>query len=108
MTGQDFAAIVLAAGKGPRMRSDLPKVLHRVACRPLLGHVLDALASLAPERVVVVIGPDMEAVAALARPHRMAIQAERLGTAHAVAAARAALEGFSGTILILAGDVPLV
>jgi bifunctional UDP-N-acetylglucosamine pyrophosphorylase / glucosamine-1-phosphate N-acetyltransferase len=108
MAGQDFAAIVLAAGKGTRMRSELPKVLHRAACRPLLGHVLDSLASLAPKQVVVVIGPDMEAVAALARPHPTAVQAERLGTAHAVGAARAALEGFSGTLLILAGDVPLV
>jgi bifunctional UDP-N-acetylglucosamine pyrophosphorylase/glucosamine-1-phosphate N-acetyltransferase len=70
--------------------------------------VLDSLASLAPERVVVVVGPDMEAVAALARPHRVALQAERLGTAHAVQAARAALEGFSGSVLILSGDVPLV
>lgn len=108
MTGQDFAAIVLAAGKGTRMRSELPKVLHRVASRPLLGHVLDSLASLTPERVVVVIGPGMEAVAALARPHRIALQAERLGTGHAVQAARAALEDFAGTVLILAGDVPLV
>ena len=108
MTGQKFAAIVLAAGKGTRMRSELPKVLHRVAGRPLLGHVLETLASLAPERVAVVIGPDMETVAALARPHRTAVQTERLGTAHAVQAAQAALEGFSGTVLILAGDVPLV
>ena len=108
MTGQDFAAIVLAAGKGTRMRSDVPKVLHRVAGRPLLGHVLDGLAALAPERVVVVVGPDMEAVAALVRPHCTSLQPERLGTAHAVQAARAALEGFSGTVMVLAGDVPLV
>src|SRR5882672_8122389 len=99
MTGQKFAAIVLAAGKGTRMRSELPKVLHRVACRPLLGHVLDSLAGLAPERLVVVVGPDMEAVSTLARPHRTVLQAERLGTGHAVAAARAALEGFTVTVL---------
>lgn len=108
----DLAIIVLAAGKGTRMKSDLPKVLHRAAGRSLLGHVLHAARGLQPREAVIVVGPDMEAVAAEARRvfpgARTAVQVERLGTGHAVSRARAALEGFSGTVLILYGDVPLI
>ncbi|WP_041793667.1 bifunctional UDP-N-acetylglucosamine diphosphorylase/glucosamine-1-phosphate N-acetyltransferase GlmU [Pararhodospirillum photometricum] len=102
------AAVVLAAGQGTRMRSSLPKVLHPLAGRPLVGHVLDALAPLAPARTVVVIGPGMEAVAQAVAPHPTVEQTERLGTAHAVLQARDALAGFTGTVLVLYGDTPLV
>ena len=108
----DIAIIVLAAGKGTRMKSNLPKVLHRVAGRSLLGHVLHAARELAPREAVVVVGPDMEAVSDEARrvfPNaRQAVQADRLGTGHAVSMARPALDGFSGTVLVLYGDVPLI
>jgi bifunctional UDP-N-acetylglucosamine pyrophosphorylase/glucosamine-1-phosphate N-acetyltransferase len=108
----DIAIIVLAAGKGTRMKSALPKVMHRAAGRSLLGHVLHAARGLSPAEAVVVVGPGMEAVSAEARgvfPQvRTAIQEDRLGTAHAVSMAKPALGSFSGTVLVLYGDVPLI
>jgi bifunctional UDP-N-acetylglucosamine pyrophosphorylase/glucosamine-1-phosphate N-acetyltransferase len=108
----DIALIVLAAGKGTRMRSALPKVMHRVAGRSLLGHVLAAASDLKPKKAVVVVGPDMDAVGAESKQFlpgsTLALQAERKGTAHAVAMARQNLAGFSGTILVLYADVPLI
>lgn len=108
----EIAIIVLAAGKGTRMKSALPKVMHRAAGRSLLGHVLHAASGLAPAEAVVVVGPGMEAVAAEARgvfpAMRTAVQEDRLGTAHAVSMAKPALAAFSGTILVLYGDVPLI
>src|SRR5579875_2682008 len=108
MTAPAFAALVLAAGKGTRMRSALPKVLHRIANRPMIEHVLAAVAPLAPARRIVVIGPDMEAVAAVVAPAETAVQEAQRGTGDAVLAARAALDGFSGDVLVLYGDAPLV
>lgn len=108
----DIAIIVLAAGLGTRMKSALPKVLHKAAGRSLLGHVLSAAATLDPQASVVVSGPDMPAIEGEARAFlknaRIAIQQERKGTAHAVAAAKDALAGFQGTVLVLYADVPLV
>ena len=108
----DIALIVLAAGKGTRMKSDLPKVMHRAAGRTLLGHVLASAAGLSPKRAVVVVGPDMDAVGLEAQRYfpgcNVVIQEERLGTAHAVSVAKAGLDGFSGTILVLYADVPLI
>jgi bifunctional UDP-N-acetylglucosamine pyrophosphorylase/glucosamine-1-phosphate N-acetyltransferase len=104
----EFAALVLAAGKGTRMRSSLPKVLHQIANRPMIRHVLDAVAPLAPARTIVVLAPGMDDVAAAVAPAVTVVQREQLGTAHAVAAARADLAGFAGDVLVLYGDVPLV
>lgn len=108
----ELSVVVLAAGKGTRMKSGLPKVLHKVAGLSLLGHALHAVRELAPSRTVIVSGPDMDNVAAEARRiipgAAIAIQAERHGTGHAVAMAKAALGGFSGTVLMLYGDVPLI
>ncbi len=108
----EIAIIVLAAGKGTRMKSALPKVMHRVAGRSLLGHVLYAAKGLSPAESVVVVGPGMETVAAEARSIFpdvcAAVQEDRLGTAHAVSMARQALGGFRGTVLVLYGDVPLI
>ncbi|TAN45538.1 MAG: bifunctional UDP-N-acetylglucosamine diphosphorylase/glucosamine-1-phosphate N-acetyltransferase GlmU [Rhodospirillales bacterium] len=103
-----LAAIVLAAGLGTRMKSTRPKVLHPLAGRPLLAHLLDNLGSLNPERVAVVIGPDQDAVARLAAPYQTVVQAERLGTAHAALQAKPVVDGFQGDVLILFGDTPLV
>lgn len=102
------AAIVLAAGIGSRMQSALPKVMHAIAGRPMIGHVLATLAEAAIAPVVVVIGPDMEAVAKVAAPHACVIQKDRLGTGHAVLQARQALAGFKGDILIAYGDTPFI
>jgi bifunctional UDP-N-acetylglucosamine pyrophosphorylase / glucosamine-1-phosphate N-acetyltransferase len=104
----EFAALVLAAGKGTRMRSALPKVLHQIANRPMIQHVLAAVAPLGPARTVVVVAPDMANVAQAVAPAATVVQHEPLGTAHAVGAARQAFAGFAGDILVLCGDVPLV
>jgi bifunctional UDP-N-acetylglucosamine pyrophosphorylase/glucosamine-1-phosphate N-acetyltransferase len=101
--------IVLAAGQGKRMRSDLPKVLHPIGGRPLLAHVLDAARALEPRKTVVVHGHGAEKVrAAFAdAPVEWVLQSEQLGTGHAVQQAMAHVKG-DGDILILYGDVPLV
>ncbi len=105
-----LAAIVLAAGMGTRMRSTRPKVTHALAGWPLLGHVLDTLDALGTpaEKTVVVVGPDMPEVEAIATPRPTVIQAERLGTAHAALQARPALPAPPETVLILFGDSPLI
>jgi bifunctional UDP-N-acetylglucosamine pyrophosphorylase / glucosamine-1-phosphate N-acetyltransferase len=107
-TSNPLACIVLAAGKGTRMKSDLPKVLHPVAGKPMVRHVLDAAAALSPECVAVVVGPGMDRVAQAVAPHPAVVQERQLGTADAVLAARAALEGFEGDVVVLYGDTPLV
>jgi bifunctional UDP-N-acetylglucosamine pyrophosphorylase/glucosamine-1-phosphate N-acetyltransferase len=108
MSRHNVAAIILAAGKGTRMKSALPKVLHQVAGRAMVLHVLDAVGSLGASRAVVVIGPDMQEVAAAVAPADTAVQAQQLGTADAVKAARGALGDFRGTVFILFGDTPLI
>ena len=112
MSRDQIAVIVLAAGIGTRMKSDLPKVLHRVAGRAMLDLVLDAAGQLKPARTVVVSGPGMAAIETLCAKHALkpavAVQKERLGTAHAVRAAEKALGRFDGTVLVLFGDSPLI
>ncbi|MEP0944703.1 MAG: NTP transferase domain-containing protein, partial [Rhizobiaceae bacterium] len=102
------AVVVLAAGKGTRMKSDLPKVLHPIAGRPLLHHVLAASETLSPERRVVVLAPGQEEVAASVAPIPTAIQHPPRGTGDAVRAALGELEGFTGTVLVLFGDTPML
>ncbi|MEO0872885.1 MAG: NTP transferase domain-containing protein, partial [Pseudomonadota bacterium] len=106
----DFAVIILAAGKGTRMKSALHKVLHPIAGKPMLMHLLDSLAELQPQRTIVVAGDRREQLdAALeGRDITTALQEPQLGTAHAALQARASLEGFSGNILVCFGDVPMV
>jgi len=102
------AAIVLAAGLGTRMKSALPKVMHKVAGRPLVNHVLVTLAEQQIAPVVVVVGPEMEGHAKAFAPHRIAVQHDRRGTAHAVQQAEDALKDFSGDIVIVYGDTPFI
>ncbi|MEM9642634.1 MAG: bifunctional UDP-N-acetylglucosamine diphosphorylase/glucosamine-1-phosphate N-acetyltransferase GlmU [Pseudomonadota bacterium] len=106
------AVVVLAAGLGSRMRSDMPKVLHTVAGAPLLTHALRGVAALGPQRLVVVTGHGAQAVGDLAQeldPQVTLVrQAEQMGTGHAVDQARDALDGFDGTLLVLYGDAPFV
>jgi bifunctional UDP-N-acetylglucosamine pyrophosphorylase / glucosamine-1-phosphate N-acetyltransferase len=112
MTGRTSLTIVLAAGEGTRMRSSLPKVLHPVASQPLLAHVLHAVPNGTGAATAVVIGPNHEDVAAEARRVRpdaaTYIQRERLGTAHAVLAAREAVARGADDLLIVFGDTPLI
>ena len=108
MTKQKTAAIVLAAGLGTRMESRKAKVLHPIAGRPMIGHVMEMLQDFGPERVVTVIGREAAGVAEAVSPHPCVVQEPRLGTAHAVLAAREALGGFDGSVFIVFGDTPLV
>ncbi len=108
MTKPGVAVVVLAAGQGTRMKSRLPKVLHPVAGLPMLRHVLNAAAALGPEHVVVVIGRDQEDVARAAAPAITAIQDPPRGTGHAVMAAMPALQDFSGDVIVIFGDTPLL
>ncbi len=108
MSERPIAAIVLAAGQGTRMKSRIPKVLHAIAGRPMIGHVLAAVNALSPARVAVVVAPGMEEIAAAAPDAEIAVQDRPLGTAHAVLAAREALAGFDGDVLILFGADPLI
>jgi bifunctional UDP-N-acetylglucosamine pyrophosphorylase/glucosamine-1-phosphate N-acetyltransferase len=104
-----LALIVLAAGKGTRMKSDLHKVLHPIAGRPMLEHLLASAAELGPERLVVVAGHGREQLErALGARAMIAVQEPQLGTAHAVLQARQALAGFAGDVLVLYADVPFV
>jgi bifunctional UDP-N-acetylglucosamine pyrophosphorylase/glucosamine-1-phosphate N-acetyltransferase len=106
----DVVGLVLAAGQGKRMQSDLPKVLHQMAGRPLLGHVFQMLEDLGVGRVIAVIGYQRDRVRETFPDAGVewAIQAEQRGTGHAVLCAAPALEGFEGTLLVVCGDTPLL
>jgi bifunctional UDP-N-acetylglucosamine pyrophosphorylase / glucosamine-1-phosphate N-acetyltransferase len=105
----NIAAIILAAGQGTRMKSDLHKVLHPIAGRPMLMHLMASVDALEPVRKVVVVGSGKEQIeAALAGRAELAVQSPQLGTGHAVQQAESALAGFDGDVLILYGDVPFV
>lgn len=107
----DVAAIILAAGKGTRMKSGLVKVMHKVGGRPMISRSVMTAKSAGASRVAVVVGHQSEKVMELFSGDdsiTFAIQGEQLGTGHAAACAREALEGFNGTVLILCGDVPLL
>ena len=106
------ALIVLAAGKGTRMNSDLPKVMHEIAGAPLFAHALASGAALSPDRAVLVVGHGAQMVEAAAKdidPEiSITVQEEQLGTGHAVQQARAALDGFTGDAIVLYGDTPFI
>ena len=103
-----LAVIILAAGKGVRMNSELPKVLHPILKKPMLRYVLDVAREMEPERIVLVLGHDSELVkeVVLDHPVETVIQEPQLGTGHAVLCCEDVFRGFSGDILILSGDVP--
>lgn len=105
-----LAAVILAAGKGTRMKSDLHKVLHPIAGRPMIEHLLGSVEALGAERIVVVVGDRRHQLekALAGRGIAFAVQEPQLGTAHAVLQAREALAGFEGDVLLLSGDVPFI
>jgi len=111
-TPRPRAAVILAAGQGTRMRSSLPKVLHRVGHRAMLDHSIDTAQALGCDRIVVVVGthsPQVRAhVEARLGPDATVVQDPPLGTGHAVLAAREALADFDGEVLVTYGDVPLL
>lgn len=113
MTQKNIAAVVLAAGKGTRMKSGLPKVLHPLAGRPMISHLLDTVSKLGASRAVVVVGAGADQVSAAVKDApglevECVVQEPQLGTGHAVLAAKDALAGFDGDVLVLYGDTPLV
>lgn len=108
MTNANVAAVVLAAGQGTRMKSDLHKVLHPIGGKPMVQHLLDTLAQLSPKRTVVVIGAKGEQLKQSLQGVEFVTQTEQLGTGHAVQCALPAVEGFEGNLLVLYGDVPFI
>lgn len=107
----DTHVVILAAGQGTRMKSRLPKVLHPVAGRPMIEHVLRTARSIAPATITVIVGHQADAIRARLAGHidlRFAVQEPQLGTAHALQQAEAALSGRTGTLVMLSGDVPLL
>ncbi len=105
-----LAVVILAAGQGTRMKSELPKMLHEAAGRPLLGHVIERAKELQPQRIVVVTGHGADAIETYFKDADVtfARQDQQLGTAHAFLCAEAALAGFSGDVYVLYGDTPLM
>jgi UDP-N-acetylglucosamine diphosphorylase/glucosamine-1-phosphate N-acetyltransferase len=108
MSQTPIAAVVLAAGKGTRMGSDLHKVLHPLAGRPMLDHLLDSLDNLGASQRVLIVGAGREQITQAYPNETTALQEPQLGTAHAVQMAEPALKAFHGVVLVLYGDVPLV
>ncbi len=108
MTGSKIAAVVLGAGKGTRMKSDLPKVLMPVCGKPMIRNILDTLDSMNTDKIVVVTAPDGDLVRKEVAPHESVIQKQQLGTGDAVMAAADALKGFDGDVLTVFGDHPII
>ena len=105
----NLVTIILAAGKGTRMKSKLPKVLHKVAGKSMLQHVIDAAKAAGASRNVVVVGFGGDTVkAAIGDQAEFAVQAEQLGTGHAVMQAKPLLGSEKGTVMVLCGDTPLL
>ena len=107
---RDLAVIILAAGRGVRMKSDLPKVFHEVLGEPMLTYVLETVKKLAPQRIYLVVGHKRDLIMDYYKDWdlKFVVQEEQLGTGHAVMQAKPHLKDFSGTVLVLAGDVPLL
>ncbi len=107
-TATPLVCVILAAGMGTRMRSDLPKVMHPIAGLPMIKHVVNACTALPAEKIVAVIGKNMDLIEHSIAPHACVIQPQPLGTGDAVKAARNELKNFSGDVIVLFGDGPLV
>ena len=105
---QNKAAIILAAGMGTRMKSDIPKVMHKVAGRPMVNHVINACESAGINNINIIVGPNMDALMNAVSPHKTVIQDDRNGTGGAAKMARPNLDKFDGSIFILNGDGPFI
>ncbi len=109
-SNKPFAVIILAAGKGTRMKSNLPKVLHKINDKPMVGHVIDTSKHIGATEIVTVIGYKSELVKKTMGNSgtKFALQKEQLGTGHAVKQCDSILSDFEGDIIVLSGDVPLI
>ena len=108
VTQTPLACVLLAAGKGTRMKSSRPKVMHKLAGQPMINRLLNTVEQLKPDRIITVVGPDMDDVTEAVKPHKTVIQKKRLGTGDALKTALSELKGFKGDVLILLGDAPLI
>jgi len=106
----NLVAVILAAGKGVRMKSDLPKVFHEILGEPMLTYVLNTVKKLSPLKIMVVVGHQRQLIIDYYKdwPVEFVIQEQQLGTGHAVMQVEPQLKDFSGNVLVLAGDVPLL
>ena len=103
-----IAAVILGAGKGTRMKSDLPKVMMEVDGKPMIRRIINTLKDLDIQKIVTVISPDGDIVKKEVSPYETCVQNEQLGTGHAVYCAKDLLKGFDGTVLVIFGDTPLI
>ncbi len=102
------AAIILGAGKGTRMQSDLPKVMMPVCGKPMIKHIIDTLEAMKADEIITVIAPDGDIVKKEVEPYKTCIQDKQLGTGHAVNCASELLQNFDGAVLVIFGDTPLI
>jgi bifunctional UDP-N-acetylglucosamine pyrophosphorylase/glucosamine-1-phosphate N-acetyltransferase len=105
---QNKAAIILAAGMGTRMKSDIPKVMHKVAGQPMVNHVINACENASIDNITVIVGPDMNSLIDSVSPHKTIVQHDRNGTGGAAKIARQNLDNFNDSIFILNGDGPFI
>lgn len=108
MMNENIGAIILGAGKGTRMKSDLPKVMMSVNGKPMIRHIIDTLEDMGVREIVTVISKDGELVKNEVKPYKTVVQEEQLGTGHAVNCAKEVLRGFDGPCLVIFGDTPLI
>lgn len=108
MSKNNIAAIILGAGKGTRMESDLPKVMMPVNGKPMIRHIINTLEAMGVKDIVTIISADGKLVKDETYPYKTAVQSEQLGTGHAVRCAKEVLSGFSGPVLVIFGDTPLI
>ena len=105
----EVIALILAAGKGKRMNSSKPKVLHEVACKPMLNHIIDACKSAGIKKISVVLGKKKEEIkSVLPKGIEIVVQKEQLGTADAIKSSKPLFKKFKGKVLILYADMPLI
>jgi UDP-N-acetylglucosamine pyrophosphorylase len=106
----DFSTLIMAAGKGTRMKSDLAKVLHKINGRPMVHYVIDIAKEIDSQKIVLIVGHQKERVMSECQQYNIefAIQEQQLGTGHAVLMARPIFDNYTGNLLILSGDVPLL
>ena len=102
------AAIILGAGKGTRMKSDLPKVMMPVCGKPMIKHIIETLEELKTDEIVTVIAPDGDMVKKEVAPYKTCVQDKQLGTGHAVNCASELLKDFDGPVMVIFGDTPII
>ncbi len=108
MTKAKIAAVILGAGKGTRMNSDLPKVMMPVCGKPMIRRVIDTLEALGADDIVTVVAPDGDLVKEEVSPYPTCVQERQLGTGHAVLSAKVLLDKYEGDVMVIFGDTPLI